>query len=210
MRPADTILPRSFYERSVIQVARDLLGARLVRVEAGRRMAGMILETEAYAGEEDLACHARAGRTPRTQIMYGPGGFAYVYFNYGVHWMLNIVAEPCDHPAAILIRAIQPLEGLEIMAAHRPQPPRKTTHKEAHPHPDLTGWTDGPGKLTQALAIDGSFNGLDLTDPMGPLCVEQGQAIPDREVITGPRVGINRVPEPWKSKPWRFLSHFMV
>src|SRR3970040_1161940 len=98
------ILPRVFYDRPALQVARDLLGMRLVRYDQGQRIAGIIVETEAYRGEEDLGCHCKAGRTPRTKVMYGPPGHAYVYFTYGMHWMLNFVTQVQGFPAAGLIR----------------------------------------------------------------------------------------------------------
>jgi DNA-3-methyladenine glycosylase len=182
-------LPRSFFERSAVPVARELLGARLVRRIDGQRLAGIILETEAYQGEEDLACHARAGLTPRTQVMYGPAGHAYVYFTYGVHWMLNVVAEPEGSPAAVLIRGMRPVEGLKAISRLRP-----------------AATTDGPAKLTQALAVTGALNGVDLCAPGGELWIEPGDPIPDDQVTTGPRVGIASVPEPWRSIPWRFLA----
>jgi DNA-3-methyladenine glycosylase len=186
-------LPPVFYARPTLLVARDLLGMQLVRIEEDGQIVGTILETEAYIGEEDLACHARAGLTPRTRVMFGPPGRAYVYFTYGMHWLLNFVTEAQGSPAAVLIRAIQPVEGLDLIATRRNgQPPAK--------------WTDGPGKICQALAIDGEFNGLDLTAPGTPLFVKQGSPIPDSFVTIGPRVGLNTVPEPWKSKPWRFLA----
>jgi DNA-3-methyladenine glycosylase len=185
-------LTHQFFDRPALQVARELLGMRLVRLENGQRIAGTIIETEAYRGEEDLGCHCRAGRTPRTQVLYGPPGHAYVYFTYGMHWMLNFVAEPRDFPAAILIRAIQPCEGLEIIAGRRGKQPRKN-------------WTDGPGKICQALNIDQRFNSADLCAANATLFVEQGQPISDSNVTIGPRVGLNNVPEPWKSIPWRFL-----
>jgi DNA-3-methyladenine glycosylase len=199
------VLPRSFYKRSSVEVARELLGARLIRREEGDRLAGMILETEAYQGEEDLACHARAGKTPRTQVMYGPGGFAYVYFTYGAHWMLNAVAEPEGIPAAVLVRAILPIEGLEKMAEFRPLPTRRSLPDRPAPAAPFTGWTDGPAKLCQALNVTGRLNGADLCDPSGELFIEAGEPIPEGQVSRGPRIGINNVPEPWKSKPWRFL-----
>ena len=185
-------LPRSFYNRPTLTVARELLGAVLVRVENGVRIAGRITETEAYVGESDLACHAKAGITPRTRIMYGEPGKAYIYFNYGMHWMLNAVTEAEGFPAAVLIRAIQPLEGIEIIASRRENQPRAK-------------WTDGPGKLAQALNIDKSFNGVDLCSTESGLWIEAGERIADERVATSPRVGINSVPEPWKSKSWRFL-----
>jgi DNA-3-methyladenine glycosylase len=185
---ASSILGRDFYARDTLKVARDLLGARLVRFARGRRLSGLITETEAYIGEEDLACHARAGRTPRTEVMYGPPGHAYVYFTYGNHWMLNVVTEAEGHPAAILIRAIQPEDGTRIIA-------RRRSGRDTH----------GPGKLTQALGIARSQNGADLTEPSRGLWIEVGVPVSDSLVTRGPRVGLNTVPEPWKSKPWRFL-----
>lgn len=186
-------LPASFYAQPVIETSRALLGTRLVRQIAGKRIAaGYIIETEAYAGESDLACHARAGRTPRTEVMYGPPGRAYIYFIYGMHWMLNVVAEPEGEPGAILIRAILPSEGLGFIAARR----QKVRPRD---------WTNGPARLCQALAIDGKLNGVDLTDPAGELVIEPGQPVSESSLITGPRVGIDNVPEPWLSQPWRFL-----
>jgi DNA-3-methyladenine glycosylase len=182
------LLPREFYNRSTLTVARELIGARLVRVLDGVRLVGLITETEAYIGETDLACHAKAGRTPRTAVMYGPPGHAYVYFTYGNHWMLNAVTEREGFPAAVLIRAIQPIEGVEVMSARR-----------------MGRDTFGPGKLTQALGITKSENGVDLTVAGQGLWVEAGVSVPDENVTIGPRVGLNTVPEPWFSKPWRFL-----
>ena len=184
-------LTRSFYDRPALQVARELLGKRLVHIDDGWRIAGIILETEAYRGEDDLGCHCRAGRTPRTQVMYGPPGHAYVYFTYGMHWMLNFVVEEQGYPAAILIRAIHPTEGVQVVARRRSPQPR------AH-------WTDGPAKICQALNIDKRYNGVDLCDENAHLFVETGGAIPDSSVTIGPRVGLNTIPEPWKSVPWRF------
>ncbi|TAK12693.1 MAG: DNA-3-methyladenine glycosylase [Anaerolineae bacterium] len=190
-------LPRAFYDRPTLDVARDLLGARLVRVENGRRIAGIITETEAYCGEADLGCHAKAGRTKRTDPLYGPPGHAYVYFTYGNHWMLCPVTRPEGQPEAVLVRAIHPTESIDRIAARRGQQPQAK-------------WTDGPGKLTQALGIDGTLNRTDLTRRDAPLFIEQGVAIPDRLVTTTPRIGLYTVPEPWKSIPWRFLATLPV
>jgi DNA-3-methyladenine glycosylase len=190
-------LPVGFYNQSVHVVARALLGTRLVRVIDGQRVGGYITETESYAGESDLACHARAGRTPRTEVMYGRPGKAYVYFIYGIHWMLNVVAEPSGSPAAVLIRAILPVEGLAEIARRRTASGRK-------PNVRQQDWTNGPARLCTALAIDGSCNGADLTGTQDGLWIEPGLQVPDAQVITGPRVGIQNVPEPWRSKPWRF------
>jgi DNA-3-methyladenine glycosylase len=186
------ILPRSYFNRPATQVARELLGTDLVRLVDGQRIIGRIMEAEAYQGEEDLGCHAHAGRTRRNEVMYGPPGHAYVYFTYGMHWMLNVVTGAVDHPAAVLIRAIQPLEGLDRMAIHRPNL-ANTRH-----------WLDGPAKLTQALSVDGRLNGIDLCDPESELHLVRGVEIPSRKVHSSPRIGLNSVPEPWKSIPWRF------
>lgn len=186
-------LPASFYSRSVVAVARDLLGARLVRCLQNQRVGGYVIETEAYMGETDLACHARAGRTQRTEVMYGPAGHAYVYFIYGMHWMLNVVAEPEGLPCAVLIRAILPVEGIHLIAARR----------SPAPQPE---WTSGPARLCKALDIDGKINGMNLSVPHSSLVFEPGITLPDADVICGPRVGIERVPEPWRSQPWRFRA----
>jgi DNA-3-methyladenine glycosylase len=183
-----------FYSIPASSVARALLGMRLVRVLDDVRLVGRITETEAYCGEEDQACHARAGRTPRTAVMYGPAGRAYIYFTYGMHWMLNVVCEKADFPAAVLIRAVQPLEGLELIAKRR-----------AGVRPRL--WTDGPAKLCRAFGIDGSLNGLDLTTENNQLWIETGPPAAEEEVLSGPRVGIGYAGEPWLSMPWRFQLH---
>ena len=183
-----TIPGRDFYDRSTLKVARELIGARLVRILAGRKLVGLITETEAYISEKDLACHARAGLTPRTAVMFGEPGHAYVYFTYGNHWMLNVVTERKGFPAAVLIRAIQPVEGVEVMLERR--------HGRD---------TFGPGKLCQALGITKTENGVDLTKRTGGLWIEEGVRVTNSLVTKGPRVGLNNKPEPWLSKPWRFL-----
>jgi len=188
-------LERQFFNRPTLQVARELLGTRLVRLEGGERTAGIIVETEAYIGEEDLGCHAHVGYTPRTRVLYGPPGHAYVYFTYGMYWMLNFVAEREGFPAAILIRGIVPSEGIERIAARRQGRPEKQ-------------WTDGPGKICQALSINRAQNDTDLCVPEAEIFVEFGENIPDSCVTTGPRVGLNGVPEPWKSIPWRFIARY--
>ena len=181
-------LPCSFYNRPTLTVARELIGTRLVRILDGVKLAGLITETEAYISEKDLACHAKAGLTPRTKVMYGEPGHAYVYFTYGNHWMLNTVTEREGFPAAVLIRAIQPIEGVEVMMERR-------NGRD----------TFGPGKLCQALGIGKSENGVDLTESTSGLWIEAGINVPNKTVTKGPRVGLNSTPEPWLSKPWRFL-----
>jgi DNA-3-methyladenine glycosylase len=185
-------LPRSFFDRPATTVARELLGANLVRVMDGRRIIARITEAEAYQGEEDLGCHAHAGKTRRNATMYGPPGHAYVYFTYGMHWMLNAVTGAVDHPAAVLIRAIQPLGGLDLLVANRPNL-ANTRH-----------WLDGPAKLTQALLVDGRLNGIDLCDPRSELHLAPGGEVPPQEIHSSARIGLYTVPEPWKSIPWRF------
>jgi DNA-3-methyladenine glycosylase len=185
-------LPPDFYTRPTLTVARALLGARLVRILDGVRLEGIISETEAYVGETDLGCHAKAGRTLRTQVMYGAPGRAYVYFTYGMHWMLNAITEAEGFPAAVLIRAVEVVEGLRIVESRRAKAKR-------------ADWTNGPAKLTQAFGIDSSLNGIDLTTTAAGLWIEAGERVPDESVTIGPRVGLYSVPEPWKSMPWRFL-----
>ena len=181
-------LPYNFYNRPTLTVARELIGARLIRVLDGVKLVGLISETEAYISQKDLACHAKAGLTARTAVMFGGPGHAYVYFTYGNHWMLNTVTEREGFPAAVLIRAIQPIEGMEIMSARR-------SGRD----------TFGPGKLTQAMGITKSENGVDLTKTTHGLWIEAGLKVPNSLVTKGPRVGLNNTPEPWLSKPWRFL-----
>jgi DNA-3-methyladenine glycosylase len=186
-------LKRAYFLQPTLHLARDLLGRRLVLLDKkDQRISGLITEAEAYVGTEDLACHARVGRTKRNDAMWGPPGHAYVYFTYGVHWMLNFVTERDGFPSAVLIRGIWPQEGLDEMLLKRPVI-------------QINNLTNGPAKLCQALGIDGSWNGVDLCGEDSRLFVEQGFPIDDDRVTSGPRVGLNTVPEPWKSKPWRFL-----
>ena len=186
--PGKAPLPRSFYNRPTLIVARELLGSRLVHISHGKILAGFITETEAYIGEDDLACHAKAGRTIRTDPMYRPAKHAYIYFTYGNHWMLNAVTEEEGVPAAVLIRAIQPIEGIDVMMKRRQGRD-----------------TFGPGKLTQALGITKSQNYADLTDSASSLRIEAGIKVSHKSVTIGPRVGLNKTAEPWLSMPWRFL-----
>lgn len=181
-------LPRSFYEQSTLDVARRLLGKYLVRKHPDGTTVGRIVETEAYVGPEDKACHASRGRTPRTEVMFGPAGYAYVYLVYGFHHMLNIVTESVDYPAAVLIRAVEPVGGVEIMKA------RRQTEQ-------LHNLASGPGKLCQAFAIDRALNGDDLCGKVLYL-EDRGEAV--WKVVTTPRIGVDYAGL-WKRKPWRFL-----
>lgn len=189
----DLPLSSDFYNRPTLTVARELLGCRLVRILDGIRLSGIITETEAYIGESDLGCHAKAGKTKRTQVMYGLPGRAYVYFTYGMHWCFNAVTEAEGFPAAVLIRAVETEEGLRMVES------RRARAKKAD-------WTNGPAKLTLAFGIDSSQNGIDLTTTESGLWIEPGVVISDSSVTIGPRVGLYNVPEPWKSVPWRFFT----
>jgi DNA-3-methyladenine glycosylase len=185
-------LSRPFFESPTLDVARELLGQRLVKLdEDGTRISGYICETEAYIGTEDDACHAKSGLTPRNRLMWGPAGFSYVYLTYGMHWMLNLVTESEGFPAAVLLRAVLPLEGVQIIRERRAKQPSQR-------------WTDGPAKLCQAFGIHGEHNGLDICQPDAIIFVELAECIPDSSVTVGPRVGLNRVAEPWKSIHWRY------
>jgi DNA-3-methyladenine glycosylase len=182
-------LGRDFYRRSTLAVARELLGKCLVRIVSGQRLSGLIVEVEAYIGEDDAACHAACGRTPRNEVMYGPPGCAYVYFVYGMHHCLNVVTEEEGFPAAVLMRALEPLEGLELMRRYRP----------GKPDSELT---NGPAKLCQALAIDKSFNGVDVCTSK-VLFIEEGRTVASEEIEVSPRIGI-KADEVARSVPWRF------
>ena len=189
--PQIDLLSDEYFDRPVTIVARNLLGMLLVRQLGEDLLAGYITETEAYDGSSDLASHARVGKTARNAVMYGPAGTAYVYFTYGMHWCLNVVTGPVDYPAAVLIRAIYPVKGLSRIARNRQGIKAKQ-------------WTDGPAKLTRALEINGEQNGVKLTGTQSGIWMEKGIEVPDQYIQTGKRIGIDRTPEPWVSKPWRF------
>ena len=190
-------LPRSFYSRPTLTVARDLLGRVLARrAPDGVLLRGRIVEAEAYVGEEDKACHARAGRTPRTDVMFGPPGFAYVYLTYGMHHMLNVVTEAEGRPAAVLVRAVEPLEGLEWMARAR----RNGAARGEDPRPHQLA--SGPGKLCQAYALDLTHNRTDLLGR--ELWIEEGAPVPRRRIATSARIGCETAAKPWDLIPWRF------
>lgn len=184
-------LPREFYTRAdVLKVARDLLGKKLVVSQRnGRRVAGIIVETEAYRGPEDRASHAFGGRrTNRTETMYGIGGTAYVYFVYGMYNQFNVVTNVENTPHAVLVRALEPVEGLDIMRRRR----------KGRAEYELTS---GPGRLCIAMSID---RGLDKADLLGNrVWIEEGISISPRDIARGPRIGIDYA-EKWVMKPWRF------
>ncbi|HEX6176199.1 MAG TPA: DNA-3-methyladenine glycosylase [Candidatus Binatia bacterium] len=181
-------LPRSFYEQPTVVVAKQLLGKYLVRNHPQGMTVGRIVETEAYIGPHDLACHASHGRTPRTEVMFGPAGHAYIYFVYGVHYMLNLVTEEFDHPAAVLIRALEPTGGIELMETRRGTDKRRNL-------------CSGPGKLCRAFAIDRSLNAADLCGDIIHI-EDRGEPIP--KFLARPRIGVDYAGK-WKDKPFRFL-----
>ena len=177
------ILPRSFYNRDAIEVARELLGKILVH----GRAAGMIVETEAYLGGDDLAAHSARGITNRTRVIFGPPGHAYVYFIYGMHECLNLVAEPEGQPGCVLIRAAEPMVGIDLMKRRRPK--ALSIQKLA----------SGPGNLTRAIANTRAQNGADVT--RGPLVVRKWNKAPRFEIQVTPRIGIRHCAD-W---PLRFV-----
>jgi DNA-3-methyladenine glycosylase len=177
------ILKRAFYERPTIDVARDLLGKVVVHGPT----AGMIVETEAYVGGDDLASHSARGITPRTRVLFGPPGHAYVYFIYGMYQCLNVVCEPDGKAGGVLVRALEPLAGIEIMKSRRPA---------ARKIEDLAS---GPGKLTLALAIGPQQNGVDVT--RGSLVVREPVEKRRFEIQVTPRIGISQCVD----APLRFL-----
>jgi DNA-3-methyladenine glycosylase len=181
-------LERSFYSRPALEVAHDLLGKVLVRRLGVRKLSGKIVETEAYVGPHDLACHASKGRTPRTDVMFGPPGHAYVYMIYGFHFCLNVVTEAEGYPAAVLIRAIEPLTHIDVMRRLRRNPESDRNI------------ASGPGKLCKALSIDKSLNREDLGGKI--LWIEDNSLDPG-PVRSSPRVGVDYAGE-YKDKPWRF------
>jgi DNA-3-methyladenine glycosylase len=185
-------LGSSFYQRSTEVVARDLVGKKLVRVIRKNRnqfrLAGIIFETEAYGYSDDPASHAYMGPTARNKTMFGDVGRAYVYFTYGNHFCLNVSARRSNVEAgAVLIRGIEPIEGIELMRQFRPVD-------------DVFSLTSGPGKLTQALKITSALNGTDITNSKSELYIEFGNR--PTSIITTPRIGITRAVD----KEWRFVN----
>jgi DNA-3-methyladenine glycosylase len=186
-------LGRSFFRQDPISVAQELLGQRLVRIVDGIRLAGTIVETEAYLGIVDRASHSFGGRrTKRTETMYADGGAAYVFLNYGIHHLLNVVTENAGVPSAVLLRAIEPTEGIDNMYSFRP------TAKS------LTEISSGPGKLGAAFAIDRSLDNEDLVTSQR-LFIERARIspLPPRLVIQAPRIGVDYALE-WADRPLRF------
>jgi DNA-3-methyladenine glycosylase len=172
------VLPRSFYNRDTEIVARAMLGTVLECQTPDGLGSGIIVETEAYLGEHDLACHAVAGRTARTESLYGPPGISYVYFIYGMYWCFNAVTREEGLPSAVLVRALEPLDGISLMHRRRPRVMKSI---------DLT---NGPGKLCTALGITGSMSGKSLQRK--PIVIREGEPVADSAVETTTRIGITR------------------
>jgi DNA-3-methyladenine glycosylase len=170
-------LPDSFFARPALTVARELLGTHLVHEEQGHKRVGRIVETEAYIGEHDLACHAAKGLTPRTEVLFGPPGRVYVYLIYGMYHCFNVVTETPGVAGAVLVRAVEPVQGL----------PRGSR-------------TDGPGRLCRAFGITLAHNRLDLQS--SPLYVAPGEPVPEDQVARGPRIGVDYAGE-WAAQPFR-------
>jgi DNA-3-methyladenine glycosylase len=182
-------LPRVFYARPVLAVARDCIGKHLVHDTPRGLLVGRIVEAEAYRGPEDRAAHSFGGRrTARTEVMFGPPGHAYVFFVYGLHYHVNLVTTAIDAPHAVLIRAVEPVEGAELMAERRNM---SAAQREL---------CNGPGKLCQAFGIDRAHNGQDLT--RAPLFLSDGPAC---RVVRGTRVGVDYAGA-WAARPWRFCD----
>lgn len=218
---------RRWLERPTLEVAPSLLGWRLVRDDASGRRVGRIVELEAYIGEDDRASHARFGRTARNEVMYGPPGRAYVYLVYGMHDCLNIVTEAAGRPAAVLVRAVEPLEGSELMRASRARRaldrrratasfagrPSAAIADRAHggraprrPVPD-DRLAAGPGLVCAAFDLDRALTGHDLFAAGAAIRLEPPLAgEPPPVVVTGPRVGIAYAHAPWTERPWRFAT----
>ena len=199
----------------VLAAARRLVGARLVHDAPGRaRRVGRLVEVEAYDGPDDRASHARFGRTTRTEAMFGPPGTAYVYLVYGMHDCLNIVTGPVDEPSAVLVRAIEPVEGVEEMRAsrlerarerRRADPTGRRASDRSAPLADIptARVASGPGLVTAALGIDRSFSGMDLLAPGSSLRLEMVPPDGSELIVASARVGVAYAGEPWASLPWR-------
>jgi len=179
-------LPRRFYKRETLTVAEELLGKQLVRYTNNTRLVGKIVEVEAYRGGDDPGSHAYRGMTPRNRLMFGKGGFAYVYFTYGMHYCFNVVTERENVPGAVLVRALEPLSGIETMRKNRG-------------NKNVLNLTSGPAKLTEAMSITKKQNGLDLTGSK-ELFICEPEVKENFEVVSTKRIGI----KVGVDKPWRF------
>jgi len=192
------IVPRRFYTQPTLEVAQKLLGKYLVRIYQGERLVGKIVETEAYLGPRDKASHGYLNRkTARNEAEFLIGGHIYIYLVYGMYWQLNISTYQADKPECVLIRALEPIEGLEIMAKNRNFNSKELTLKE------IKNLTNGPGKLCQALALDKSFYGEDLTKSQR-IWLEPGEKINPSQIKKAKRIGIDYAGPYWANRLWRF------
>lgn len=187
------ILQRSYYQRDTIEVAKDLLGKILVHETPEGTTAGRIVETEAYRGPEDQAAHSSGGRrTARNEIMFGEKGYAYVYYIYGMYFCCNITAGAVPgKPEAVLLRALEPITGGDIMAKRRANKNGKTN-----------GLTNGPSRLCMAMGISKAQNNMDITVP--PLYIKDAPLVLKEDIVETTRIGVDYAPDEWKNKPWRF------
>lgn len=184
-------LERDFYIVPTLKVAKNLLGKVLVRVYKGKRLAGKIVETEAYIGPYDRASHAYLGKkTKRNKAEFLIGGHIYIYLVYGMYWQLNISTEKEGVPTCVLIRALEPVEGVREM-------------RELRGEKDVNNLTDGPGKLCQALALDGSFYGVDLCES-DKIWIEDGKRVKEKDIVETSRIGIDYAGPYWSKIKWRF------
>jgi DNA-3-methyladenine glycosylase len=207
--------PRGVLAADTLEAARRLIGARLVRSRGPEALVGRIVEVEAYVGRDDLASHARSGRTNRNSAMFGPPGVAYVYLVYGMYHCLNVVTEVEGQAAALLVRAVEPVGGLEAMRAARLRWVGQRARYRDSAAPQLAGsriaallparLASGPGLVCAAYSIDRTDDGLDLCDPASDLRLEIAPEDEPLPIEAGPRVGIDYAPEPWRSRPWRFF-----
>jgi DNA-3-methyladenine glycosylase len=186
------ILERTFYERDLLKVAKELLGKIIVHEPIEGKTSGMIVETEAYMGPEDRASHAFGNlRTNRTQTQFGPKGYAYIYLIYGMYFCFNATSgRTLGKPEAVLLRSIEPFEGIEIMKRRRPCA-----------RGNILQLANGPGKLCMALGLSKKQNGTDLC--VSPLHIDTGETISEKDIVSSPRIGVEYANE-WKDKPWRF------
>ncbi len=211
------MLDRAVLAAPTLEAARALIGALLVRDDETGRRVGRIVELEAYIGRDDRASHARFGETPRNRVMFGPPGHAYVYLVYGMYDCLNVVTEPAGEPAALLVRAVEPLDGIEAMRVDRVL--RATTRRRSLTADRAAAAAEriaslpsdrlasGPGLVAAAFGLGTGWTGLDLCDPASPLRLEPAaEGEPRREIDATPRIGIDHAGDPWVSRAWRFIE----
>ncbi len=184
-------LPKNFYQKDPVKLAPKLLGKIMVRKLGSKYLTGKIVEVEAYRGKDDQAAHTYSGKTKRNEVMFREGGYLYVYFTYGMHFCSNIVCDKKDEGAAVLIRAIEPIEEIETMAFNR-------YGKNIISEKEKINLTNGPAKLCEALKIKREENGLDLTKEQ--IFLVEGEKIPKQEIVATKRIGIKKSVE----LPWRF------